>query len=102
MSEPLSREFLLARGYCCHLKCKNCPYTTNHMIEDYLKELQETWGYTIEELLDIKNQMAAYALDACMDSEVRAEAEHIAELHMKFGNGLNAVADIIEKDLDNE
>ena len=24
--EPLSRGFLLARGYCCHHNCKNCPY----------------------------------------------------------------------------
>ena len=22
----LSREFLLRRGYCCTLGCKNCPY----------------------------------------------------------------------------
>jgi hypothetical protein len=22
----LSREFLLKRGYCCHLGCFNCPY----------------------------------------------------------------------------
>ena len=24
--EPLSRDFLLARGYCCNLGCRNCPY----------------------------------------------------------------------------
>ena len=24
--KPLSREFLLKRGYCCNNKCKNCPY----------------------------------------------------------------------------
>ena len=24
--EPLSKEFLLARGYCCNNNCKNCPY----------------------------------------------------------------------------
>lgn len=23
----LSRNFLLARGHCCGLGCKNCPYT---------------------------------------------------------------------------
>lgn len=32
--EPLSREFLLERGYCCNHGCKNCPYkkisTTSH------------------------------------------------------------------------
>lgn len=26
MYKPLSREFLLSRGYCCNNKCKNCPY----------------------------------------------------------------------------
>ena len=26
MTEELTREFLLSRGYCCHLGCKNCPY----------------------------------------------------------------------------
>lgn len=24
--KPLSREFLLSRGYCCKLRCCNCPY----------------------------------------------------------------------------
>jgi hypothetical protein len=24
--KPLSRKFLLDRGYCCHNRCKNCPY----------------------------------------------------------------------------
>ena len=24
--EPLSREFLLARGHCCKSGCLNCPY----------------------------------------------------------------------------
>lgn len=28
--KPLSREFLLSRGYCCGNKCKNCPYTPKH------------------------------------------------------------------------
>tara|TARA_Y100001973_G_scaffold66288_1_gene96923 strand:- start:322 stop:444 length:123 start_codon:yes stop_codon:yes gene_type:complete len=26
--KPLSREFLLKRGYCCDNKCKKCPYKT--------------------------------------------------------------------------
>ena len=26
--EPLSREFLLNRGYCCNNGCLNCPYKT--------------------------------------------------------------------------
>ena len=26
--KPLSREFLLKRGFCCNNGCKNCPYNT--------------------------------------------------------------------------
>lgn len=48
-------------------------------IDSYLNELQETWGYTIEELNDIKAKMAYYASDATMDSDVRKEAWKIAE-----------------------
>jgi|TARA_R110000822_G_scaffold200728_2_gene338233 hypothetical protein len=25
-NEPLSRDYLLKRGTCCHNKCFNCPY----------------------------------------------------------------------------
>ena len=24
--EPLSREFLLSRGYCCNMGCSQCPW----------------------------------------------------------------------------
>ena len=36
--QPLSREFLLKRGYCCDNDCKNCPYKTTKMdkIKNYL------------------------------------------------------------------
>jgi len=26
-SKPLSKEFLLSRGFCCNCGCENCPYT---------------------------------------------------------------------------
>ena len=26
MAEPMSRQFLLSRGHCCLMNCKNCPY----------------------------------------------------------------------------
>ena len=26
INKPLTREFLLDRGYCCDNGCKNCPY----------------------------------------------------------------------------
>jgi hypothetical protein len=30
MATPMSAEKLLKRGYCCGLKCKNCPYSPRH------------------------------------------------------------------------
>ena len=36
--KPLSREFLLNRGYCCKNGCLNCPY---NMKEEALKLLEE-------------------------------------------------------------
>jgi hypothetical protein len=34
MFEPLSREFLLSRGYCCHNDCENCPYSEQIIINE--------------------------------------------------------------------
>lgn len=99
--QPLSREFLIQRGYCCHLGCRNCPWK-DVMIERYLTELKDTWSYTPEELTHIKTLMASYAFNACIDSVVRKEAERIVQLDEKFGSGMNRVADAIEEDLDNE
>lgn len=78
-NSPLSRELLLQRGYCCHLGCLNCPYKKHMHIDSELEELKNTWGYTIEELNHIKIVMAAYAMDAIMDSDVRKEVEIILQ-----------------------
>ncbi len=51
--KPLSREFLLSRGYCCHSGCLNCPYeekegktfNPNIPIEWQLGESQWEDGY---------------------------------------------------------
>jgi len=32
MTTPLSREFLLARGFCCNCGCVNCPYAETNEI----------------------------------------------------------------------
>jgi len=39
--KPLSRDFLLNRGFCCKCGCKNCPYKINEMIKlkDILLEI---------------------------------------------------------------
>ena len=40
-NEPLSREFLLARGSCCHNNCKNCPYKpTIYKIKPFKKNTE--------------------------------------------------------------
>lgn len=48
-------------------------------IDDKLKELKDTWGYTTEELNHIRLVMADYALGAIMDSAVRKEVEEILQ-----------------------
>ena len=30
-ADPMTAEKLLERGYCCGLKCKNCPYSPRHI-----------------------------------------------------------------------
>jgi NTP pyrophosphatase (non-canonical NTP hydrolase) len=40
--KPLSKEFLLKRGFCCHNGCKNCPYMT---FRDYQEKAVETAVY---------------------------------------------------------
>ena len=44
--QPLSREFLLSRGFCCNNGCLNCPYkmkspkTYEDLIETVLKQVE--------------------------------------------------------------
>ena len=40
--KPLSRDFLLKRGFCCHNGCTNCPYMT---FKDYQDKAVETAIY---------------------------------------------------------
>ena len=40
--QPLSRDFLLKRGFCCHNGCKNCPYMT---FKDYQDKAVKTAIY---------------------------------------------------------
>lgn len=49
------------------------------MIEDILERLQETWSLTTEELKDIRQEMAVYALSATVDSAIREEALAICD-----------------------
>ena len=41
--QPLSRDFLLKRGFCCHNGCKNCPY--NMTFKNYQELAVETAVY---------------------------------------------------------
>lgn len=42
--KPLSRDFLLKRGFCCHNGCTNCPYK-NMTFKDYQDKAVETAIY---------------------------------------------------------
>jgi len=48
-------------------------------IQHYLEDLKSTWDFTQEELNDIRDKMANYALAALMDSKVREEAFEICK-----------------------
>jgi len=50
--KPLSREFLLNRGYCCNNGCKNCPYKENKM---ELKTVMRTNEGAKQGLIDLCN-----------------------------------------------
>lgn len=43
-NKPLSREFLLNRGFCCNNGCKNCPYKNK-------SKMQNQFFYTRKELV---------------------------------------------------
>jgi hypothetical protein len=44
VNKPLSREFLLKRGFCCNNNCKNCPYKNQ-------TDMQNQFFYTRKELV---------------------------------------------------
>jgi len=49
------------------------------MIESILEDLSHTWGWTTEELNDVKQNLAHYAICALMDSTIAEEAAMICE-----------------------
>ena len=59
-NKPLSREFLLNRGFCCGNGCLNCPYMENktkkdliERVVDQIKEdLTENYVESVEGLLE--------------------------------------------------
>ena len=59
-NKPLSREFLLNRGYCCGNGCLNCPYKTKNMnIQEEINKLENKGhlsdGYhTFDELYEFR------------------------------------------------
>ena len=48
------------------------------MIESILEDLSHTWGWTIEEVNDVRRNLAHYALCALMDSSIAEEAEEVS------------------------
>jgi hypothetical protein len=46
---PLSREFLIKRGYCCKSGCKNCPY--NYKKEELMRQERRIPYPTQEEII---------------------------------------------------
>ena len=66
MYKPLSREFLLKRGYCCNSGCTNCPYKEKDMEKKEYKPKSKRY----EDLaVGAESQLAA-ALEAASASRV--------------------------------
>ena len=47
-NKPLSREFLLTRGFCCNNGCTNCPYKTKPMSNQFFYTRKELVSGTPE------------------------------------------------------
>lgn len=45
MSKPLSREFLLSRGWCCNLGCQNCPYSEKNIGRSKMTIMRKTGDF---------------------------------------------------------
>lgn len=77
--KPLSKEFLLKRGYCCSNGCKNCPYRETNM-----KEKKEKWiGWVI-------GVLALVFLYLCIDPWMNDRKEFIRIMSMVLGGGVGA------------
>jgi len=77
--KPLSKEFLLKRGYCCNNGCKNCPYR-----ETIMKEKKDKWiGWVIVVL-------AIVFLYLCIDPWRNDREEFIRIISMVLGGGVGA------------
>lgn len=65
--EPLSREFLLSRGYCCHNGCLNCPYG------DFpADKSEEPATMTCEKLtFNLENTMEEFIGDIGLDRDLK-------------------------------
>ena len=74
---PLSKEFLLKRGYCCHNGCKNCPYREKEM-----EQKREKWvGWVI-------GVLAIVFIYLCIEPAMNDTREFIRIMSMVLGGGV--------------
>lgn len=45
--QPLSKEYLLNRGYCCNNGCTNCPYKMKNQVENKSDKISSETTYDI-------------------------------------------------------
>ena len=70
-NKPLSREFLLKRGYCCKNSCVNCPYKSTIMQEETKDPVQP---------LTFGQQLVGLTFNPSGDPKVQRAKELCAEL----------------------
>lgn len=104
-SKPLSREFLLKRGYCCNHGCVNCPYKkqTKNMTEREMTFGEKLVGLTFNPSNDAKVQRAkelcAELADLVRDgNEVLHQDNGVKHhlLHHTYGEILNAQMNVVK------
>jgi len=91
MNKPLSREFLLKRGFCCNNGCINCPYmkdkkaSKEFLIETVIEQIKvDVHCHTLEAIEELLGFIPVENLIAYLPEEDWKPFMHlVAEEHLK-------------------
>lgn len=63
IAKPLTKEFLLTRGYCCNNGCKNCPYKPKGMKNQFFYTSKAEDGTESIASLNVNKVIRAGSID---------------------------------------
>jgi hypothetical protein len=61
-------------------KCPSAMSATNNLLTEITEELESTWGYTREELDDIREKLVLFAKTVAEDATMTQEVKSLANL----------------------